>query len=923
MPVRRTQRDATTSIALTMAPGAHEALASAIEGLSVHDHLCLIYESQEEQFAAVVPFIRHGLAAGQRCVYVADDNTVDAVGAALRSGGVDVDAESARGALRILTKPESYLRDGRFDPDGMIALLGEATAAAKADGFSALRATGETTWGLGGEPGTERLFEYEAKLNHFLPDHDALAICQYNRSRFAPDVILNAIRTHPVVVSGDLACNNFHYVPPDDFLQPDRPGRDVDWLLSSIVDAERSRQALEQASRDWSATFDATNDMVCLLARDGTVLRCNESMVSLLGLGMGEVLGKKCYELMHGSRTFFEQCPYQEMLRTGMRESFELPLGDKWYQVTADPLFGEAEEIVGAAHVVRDITETKKAREALAEKSRWLMAINALALELASLTPDADLGAFLAGRLRELTGAVAVAFSEYDPEDSVLATRTIELPPGAVKTLTAPLLRRLQGARSPVSAEAYREILSNTNATRATLTEASFGAIPPAVDSAVRKLLDVDRVVGLAYVVEGELYGTSLIALKTGAPDPPRELLEPFANIAAVSLRRRQTEEELQRASAYNRRLLEASLDPLVAIGRGGLITDVNEATVAATGCARDELVGTDFADYFAEPERARASYEQAFRDGSARDHPLEIRHRDGHLTAVLFNASTYRDADGQVVGVFAATRDVGELKRAEAEIRALNASLERRVQERTRELAATNRELQEFVYSVSHDLRSPLRAIDGFSFTVLEDYGDVIDEQGRSDLQRVRAAAQRMGELIDALLSLSRLGHREVDLRPVDLSAIARRAIDELREADPERQVEVVIEDGLVAEADTWLVDVVLENLLGNAWKFTAKRPSARIEFGSIQRDGQPVLFVRDDGAGFDPVYVDKLFAPFQRLHTAEQFPGTGIGLATVARVLGRLGGTWWAEGEVDRGATFFFTLSDGGGEELPRAVE
>ena len=175
------------------------------------------------------------------------------------------------------------------------------------------------------------------------------------------------------------------------------------------------------------------------------------------------------------------------------------------------------------------------------------------------------------------------------------------------------------------------------------------------------------------------------------------------------------------------------------------------------------------------------------------------------------------------------------------------------------------------------------------------------------------------MGELIDALLSLSRLGHKEVDLRPVDLSAIARRAIDELREAEPERQVEVVIEDGLVAQADTWLVDVVLENLLGNAWKFTAKRPSARIEFGAIRRDGQPVFFVRDDGAGFDPAYVDRLFAPFQRLHTAEQFPGTGIGLATVARVLGRLGGTWWAEGEVDRGATFFFTLS--GGADPPTA--
>jgi PAS domain S-box-containing protein len=490
-----------------------------------------------------------------------------------------------------------------------------------------------------------------------------------------------------------------------------------------------------------------------------------------------------------------------------------------------------------------------------------------------------------------------------------------------VKTLTAPLLRRIQGTRSPVSDEAYREILSTARATRATLTEASFGAIPPAVDRAVRQLLGVDHFVGLAYVVEGELYGASMVAVRAGALDPPRELLEAFAGMAAVSLRRRRVEDELHRISDHNRSLIEASLDPLVAIGPNGMITDVNAATVVATGCARDELVGTDFADYFTEPAQARAVYEQVFRDGTARDFPLEIRHRDGHLTAVLYNASTYRDAAGHVVGVFAAARDVAGLKRAEAKIRALNASLERRVQERTQELAAANRELQEFVYSVSHDLRSPLRAVDGFSHTVLEDYGDVIDEQGRSDLRRVRAAAQRMGELIDALLSLSRLGRREIALGQVDLSAGARRVIDELRAADPERRVEVVIADGVVAVGDTALVDVILENLLGNAWKFTAKRPSARIEFGVIENDGPRSFFVRDDGAGFDPAYVDKLFTPFQRLHTAEQFPGTGIGLATVARVLGRLGGTWWAEGEVDGGATFYFTLS-GSDAQLPLAI-
>ena len=359
----------------------------------------------------------------------------------------------------------------------------------------------------------------------------------------------------------------------------------------------------------------------------------------------------------------------------------------------------------------------------------------------------------------------------------------------------------------------------------------------------------------------------------------------------------REAEDQLRRSGAYNRSLIEASLDPLVTIGPDGMITDVNEATVTATGLPREELVGTDFAEYFTEPVRARAGYEQAFREGHVRDYPLEMRHRSGRLTDVLYNASTYSDPEGKVAGVFAAARDIGELKKAEAEIRALNATLEGRVEERTRELAAANTELHEFVYSVSHDLRTPLRAIDGFSQTVLDDYGAVIDEQGRSDLQRVRAAAQRMGELIDALLALSRVGHRDIAPRQVDLTAIARRVIEELREAEPERQVVVAVEEGLLAEADPALADVILENLIGNAWKFTADRPAAHISVGAT----------RDEAS--------RAGAPrFQRLHTAEQFPGTGIGLATVARVLSRIGGTWRAEGTVDEGATFFFTLGDGG---------
>jgi two-component system, NtrC family, sensor kinase len=224
-------------------------------------------------------------------------------------------------------------------------------------------------------------------------------------------------------------------------------------------------------------------------------------------------------------------------------------------------------------------------------------------------------------------------------------------------------------------------------------------------------------------------------------------------------------------------------------------------------------------------------------------------------------------------------------------------------------ELERKNKELEAFSYSVSHDLRAPLRAIDGFSKALIEDFADKLDAEGMQHLSRVRAAAQRMGELIDDMLQLSRVTRHEIRRRPVDLSSLASEIRAELKQREPERSVEVVIHPELVTDADTRLLRIVLENLLGNAWKFTRKAENPRIEFG-VQTGSEPVYFVRDNGAGFDMRYAEKLFRPFQRLHTEADFPGTGIGLATIHRVIDRHGGQVWAEGKVGEGATFFFTL-------------
>jgi len=265
----------------------------------------------------------------------------------------------------------------------------------------------------------------------------------------------------------------------------------------------------------------------------------------------------------------------------------------------------------------------------------------------------------------------------------------------------------------------------------------------------------------------------------------------------------------------------------------------------------------------------------------------------------VAASAATFPDAQGGIGGVIVVFTDIAPLVHAEQE-----------AQRRATEAEALNRELESFAYSVSHDLRAPLRAIDGFSQAVLEDYGGKLDATGETYLQRIRAGSQRMGQLIDDLLKLSRVSREPLRPVVVNLSQLGEEIVAGLRSEEPERSVEVRIQPEMIALGDKQLLGIVLVNFLSNAWKFTSSAEHALIEFGTAEVEGEVVFRVRDNGAGFDMTYADKLFAPFQRLHSLQEFPGNGVGLATVMRILNRHGGRAWAEGQVGQGATFYFTL-------------
>ena len=370
-------------------------------------------------------------------------------------------------------------------------------------------------------------------------------------------------------------------------------------------------------------------------------------------------------------------------------------------------------------------------------------------------------------------------------------------------------------------------------------------------------------------------------------------------------------EHAVRRSETLFRSLLEAAPDAVVIIERDGRILLTNAELERLFGYARAELVGQSVDMLVPKRYRqAHAEHRQSY-VASPRTRPmgngaaLSGRRCDGSEFPIAASLSPIETNDGFMI--FCDIRDITEQKRIERKIQDLNERLLRD----NAALEAVNKELEAFSYSVSHDLRAPLRAIDGFAQALAEDYADRLDETGCDQLSRVRNAAQRMGAIIDDLLNLARVTRSELNTQDVDLSALVEEFENVLRQNEPARQVEFIIAPHINVRGDAGLLRRVVVNLVANAWKFTKDRSPAHIEFGQETRNGEAVYFVRDNGVGFDMAYADKLFGAFQRLHDAAAFPGTGIGLAIVQRIIHKHGGRLWASAEPDNGAAFYFTIS------------
>jgi PAS domain S-box-containing protein len=451
-----------------------------------------------------------------------------------------------------------------------------------------------------------------------------------------------------------------------------------------------------------------------------------------------------------------------------------------------------------------------------------------------------------------------------------------------------------------------------------------IGENPPEmlyVDSAVGREVFATIQVGDQWIGEVEMYAANRrilnIFLRAYANKDDEGRIIGLVGIHTDITERKIAEEALRESETRFRQVVEAS-----PMGMHMYQLDGDRLIFVGANPAADRILGIDNAQFIGKtieeafPPLAETEVPQRYRQvacsGSNWDH-MQIDYEDDEIRGA-YEIHAFQTSPNRMAVMFLditerKSADV-KLRKSEREVRKLNAELERRVAQRTAQLELANKELEAFSYSVSHDLRAPLRAVDGFSRILMEDFSALSNEEAHGMLERIRAASKTMSELIDSLLNLSRMTRVELNRETVDMSLLAHSIIENLREMYPERDVSFSIQPGMFANGDIRLLGVVLENLLGNAWKFTSGKEQAQIKFGMQVKDGENVYFVRDNGAGFDMFYANKLFGAFQRLHSPNEFEGTGIGLTTVQRIIHRHGGRIWAEGETDKGATFYFVL-------------
>jgi PAS domain S-box-containing protein len=642
-------------------------------------------------------------------------------------------------------------------------------------------------------------------------------------------------------------------------------GKDISSRKKSEVALEEGRKNLElkvqkrkkelkSASNYNRSLIEASVDPLVTIGPNGKITDVNKSTESVTGYSRDDLIGSDFSDYFTEPEKAREG--YQQVFQNGTVMDYPLEIKHKNGHITpvlynASVYLDDSGSVVGVFAAARDITEVKKAEEEIQKLAN-----------IVESSDDAIISKTFDGIITSWNEGAKILYG-YSQDEIIGKNISILIPPDLKEEYKQFTKQILRGERVY---HYERERIRKDG-----------------------KLIDVSLTLSPIFDLSGKLVGISIIARD-------------------ISIRKK-AEKKLEYANKYNRSLIEASVDPLVTIGPDGKITDVNLATESITGFSRSNLINTDFSDYFTEPEKAREGYQQVFQNGTVMDYPLEIKHKNGHITPVLYNASVYRDDNDEIIGVFAAARDITELKKAEYKLKEYQDTLEEKVKKRTEELANSNKELEQFAYITSHDLREPLRMITNFLQLLERRYTDQLDQDAKEFIGFAVDGAKRLDNMTNDLLSYSRITTKKEEINTVNFENVLEEALINLKVPIEENNAVITHDPLPKIQGNGQLKVQLFQNIIGNAIKYRSQE-TPKIHISSKKEKNQYVFSIKDNGIGMAPEHLEKIFTIFKRLHTHEKYEGTGIGLAIAEKIVHQQGGEIWVESEQGKGSTFYFTI-------------